>query len=149
MSNTFKGKVRLVYPVVQVSEKFQKREFIVQEEYNGKWGEVKNPVKFVLVQEKCGLIDQFKVGDVVEVSFDLDGREWTPPNESEPKFFNDLKAWKLEPVAQAAGAPIPQPAAAAPTIESPPKDQQTTPNPTAEEVAAAANDQKGKDGLPF
>jgi len=42
-----------------------------------------------LTQDKCDLINNYKEGDKIKVSFDLRGREW---NE---KFFTNLNAWKI------------------------------------------------------
>jgi hypothetical protein len=40
-------------------------------------------------------LDAFKVGNQLEVSFNLRGREWTSPA-GEVKYFNTLEAWRLE-----------------------------------------------------
>jgi hypothetical protein len=40
-------------------------------------------------------LDAFKVGNQLEVSFNLRGREWTSPA-GEVKYFNTLEAWKIE-----------------------------------------------------
>ena len=40
-------------------------------------------------------MDSHKVGDVIDVSFNLRGREWTSPT-GEVKFFNTLEAWRIE-----------------------------------------------------
>jgi single-strand DNA-binding protein len=41
------------------------------------------------------VINAFKVGNEIEVSFNLRGREWTSPA-GEVKYFNTLEAWRLE-----------------------------------------------------
>ena len=39
-------------------------------------------------------VDNFNIGDMVEVSFNLRGREWTSP-QGEVRVFNTLDAWKI------------------------------------------------------
>jgi len=52
-------------------------------------------VMFQATQDKCSLLDSFKVGNKIDVSFNLRGREWTSPA-GEVKYFNTLEAWRLE-----------------------------------------------------
>ena len=59
----------------QVTEKFQKREFVLKQTWDSRWGEQENFVDFQLVQQRCGLIDPFKVGQKVTVKFDIDGNK--------------------------------------------------------------------------
>ena len=40
-------------------------------------------------------MDNFKVGQQVEVFWNLNGKEWTSPA-GEVKYFNTLEAWKIE-----------------------------------------------------
>ena len=47
------------------------------------------------VQNNCGLLDAWKVGDYVQVLFNLRGREWTNPK-GEFLQFTTLNGWKLE-----------------------------------------------------
>lgn len=159
MSNTFKGVIHTIKETEQVSEKFQKREFIVEEVYEGKFGEVRNPGKFLLVQEKVGLIDQFKLGDKVLVSYDIDGRFWTPDEEgAETICFNDHRVWKIEPVAVAT-QPVtaniePGPTGQAPVSETPITGTAKTPEPgpgtsKTPEPFAGGEDDNGPDDLPF
>jgi single-strand DNA-binding protein len=46
-------------------------------------------VKFQINQDKCNILDKFKEGQEVEVSFNLRGREWNG------KYFTNLEAWKV------------------------------------------------------
>ena len=76
----------------QVSDKFRKREFVV-EIADGKYPQL---VAFQLSQDKCELIDGARVGSDITVSFNLRGRQWTDPKSGEVKTFNTLDAWKVE-----------------------------------------------------
>lgn len=69
---------------------FRKREFVVttEEQY---------PQKIVieLVQDKTEVLNSFKVGDRVNVSINLRGREWVSP-QGDTKYFNTIQGWKIE-----------------------------------------------------
>jgi Domain of unknown function (DUF3127) len=114
----------------QVSEKFKKRDLILTDNSS----QYPQHISFQLTQDKCSLIDAYKVGDEVKVYFNLRGREWTSP-QGEVKYFNTLEAWRLEGGAKAGSAP----AAAQSSNNSIPNDAPTT--------FTAASDQD--DDLPF
>ena len=75
----------------QVSEKFKKREFVITDNSS----QYPQHISLQLTQDKCSLLDVYKVGDELKVHFNLRGREWTNP-QGEVKFFNSLEAWKIE-----------------------------------------------------
>lgn len=75
----------------QISEKFKKREFVITDNSS----QYPQQISLQLTQDKCSLIDGYKVGDEIKVHFNLRGREWTNP-QGEVKFFNSLEAWKIE-----------------------------------------------------
>lgn len=91
MSFQLTGKLKKIDPIVQVSEKFSKREFVITDESS----QYPQDILFQSVQDKCSLLDACNVGDVVQVSFNLRGREWTSPT-NEVKYFNTLEAWRIE-----------------------------------------------------
>ena len=93
-----KGTIKVIMDVQQVSEKFKKREFVLEI----KSGQYDQTVIFQLTQDNVDMIDTHKVGDEVNVSFDLRGREWTSPKDGHVKFFNSLSAWRIEATAPAA-----------------------------------------------
>ena len=86
-----KGKIKKISDTVQISDRFRKREFVVEYSNNPDYPQ---PIQFELVQDRCELLDSFQEGQEVEVHFDLRGREWTSP-QGQVKFFNSLQAWKL------------------------------------------------------
>ena len=47
------------------------------------------------VQDKCDLLDSYKVGDNVKVSINLRGREWIN-TEGVAKYFNSVQGWRVE-----------------------------------------------------
>ncbi len=94
MSMKIEGKIHMIGVVQKVSEKFTKREFVV--EY------VENPLypqylKFELKQDRVNLVDNLKVGEKAEISFNLQGREWVNP-EGVKVYFNTLEAWRIQKV---------------------------------------------------
>src|SRR5258706_12120589 len=93
------GKLHVVNETKQVSERFTKREFVV-EIADGKYPQF---VLFQLTGDRVGLLDSHKVGDSVRVTFNVRGREWKSP-QGETKYFNSLDVWKLEAARAGAGA---------------------------------------------
>lgn len=92
-----------------VSEKFSKREFVITTDANTSYPQY---ISLQLTQDKCGLLDQFQVGDEMKVSFNLRGREWNGPEGV--RYFNSLEAWRLE---RMNSQPASSPSAPASTID--------------------------------
>ena len=88
------GKLHTIYETKQVSERFTKREFVVELADNPKYPQM---VLFQLTGDRCSQLDEFRVGDQVRIDFSLRGREWRSPN-GEVKYFNSLDVWKVEPL---------------------------------------------------
>jgi hypothetical protein len=93
------GKLVEIFKTVQITDKFAKREFVLEYAPNPKYPEL---VKFEIVQDKCALLDDFKVGDAVEVDFDLRGRKWTD-KQGEVRYFTTVQAWRLSSAEGGAG----------------------------------------------
>jgi hypothetical protein len=87
------GKLHTIFDTKQVSERFTKREFVVEIADNPKYPQT---VQFQLTGDRCQQLDEFKVGDEVRIEFSLRGREWRSPS-GEVKYFNSLDVWKIEP----------------------------------------------------
>lgn len=85
------GILKIKSETQMVSEKFSKREFVVTTDANTQYPQY---ISFQLTQDKCGLLDQYNVGDEIKVSFNLRGREWNGPQGV--RYFNSLEAWRLE-----------------------------------------------------
>lgn len=94
------GIVRDIAGTVEVSDKFQKREFVVEIADNPKYPQ---KVQFQATGDRCSLLDRVSVGDTVKIEFDLRGREWRSPK-GEIKHFNSLDAWKIDVTIRAPGA---------------------------------------------
>jgi len=87
------GRLHAIFDTKQVSERFTKREFVVEIADNPKYPQT---VLFQLTGDRCSQLDGMNVGDQVTVEFSLRGREWRSP-QGEVKYFNSLDVWKIEP----------------------------------------------------
>ncbi len=86
------GKIIEIFDTQQIKETFKKREFVLEYAENPTYPEF---LKFDVIQDKCAMLDDFKVGDDVKVQFNLKGRKWTDPQGND-KYFNTLQAWKID-----------------------------------------------------
>jgi len=89
------GTIKVINPTQVVSEKFSKREFVI--ETQDQYAQV---ILFQLTQDKCTLLDNVKLGDIVNVSFNLRGKSWVNA-QGETKYFNTLEAWKIDVISNA------------------------------------------------
>jgi hypothetical protein len=72
--HTQEGAIISKLPPKQVSEKFKVQEFILK--VGQPEDKYPQEIKFQLVNDKIDLLDFIQVNDVVEVTFDLRGREY-------------------------------------------------------------------------
>ena len=106
-----KGKVHDLSDVINVTDTFRKRELVIEFAENPQYPEY---VKFEAIQDRVALMDNVKVGQEVEVFFNLKGRQWTN-KQGEKQYFNTLQLWKVNVLgASEAAAGNPTPAYAAP-----------------------------------
>lgn len=84
------GKLHAIFESKEKTPTFRTREFVV-EILDDRFPQY---IKFELVNDKCNLIDNFKVGQDIIVNFNITGREWTNPA-GEKVYFNSLRAWKI------------------------------------------------------
>jgi hypothetical protein len=93
MNIEIKGQILEINQTEVKSEKFSKREFKVKTD--GQYPEI---FKIQVINEKCPLLDKFKVNDNVNVHCNLKGRDWTKPTTGEVSNFISLDAWRIEPI---------------------------------------------------
>ena len=94
MSNlSVEGKLKRIHDEQVISDRFKKREFVIETEE-----QYPQVLMFQLVQDKTNLIDQFNLGDKVEIFFNLRGREWQKDPSAEIRVFNTLDAWRIQKV---------------------------------------------------
>jgi hypothetical protein len=72
------------------SNGFRKRELVIttEEQYP-------QHILVEFIQDKCDLLNDYKVGQNVKIDINLRGREWTSP-EGVAKFFNAIQGWRIE-----------------------------------------------------
>lgn len=95
----FGGKIHSIGETQEVKEGFQKREVTVNQttfsQMNGK--EYNEFVKFELVNDNCSAVDNFKIGDFVNIKFNLKGNLWADKKAKKPETaIVTLQAWKIE-----------------------------------------------------
>jgi len=96
------GTLKEIRDTQQISEKFQKREFVLvtNEQYP-------QFISMELQGDKCDIIDSYGIGEEVVCDINLRGREWVNP-QGETKYFNTIVAWKIQRPANSSPAPSTQ-----------------------------------------
>lgn len=90
MENKVKGTIKRIGEIRTISDKFKcvDLHLTTGDEYP-------QVLNFQMSNDKADNLIKFnKVGDKVEVSYNLRGREWTNP-QGDVKVFNTLDAWKV------------------------------------------------------
>ena len=102
MSFEVNGRLAEKFETQKVSDRFQKREFVIEIKSTGATGyEFVDFIKFQSTQDKCSLLDQFNVDDIIKVSFNLRGRKWE--KDGQVSYFTNLEAWRIEKVSGNSG----------------------------------------------
>ena len=93
MAFEVKGTLKKLFDQQDFPSGFYKRDFVVttMEQYP-------QDIKFSALKEKSEQLGQYAEGDVVNVKFDLRGREYNG------QYYVDLNAWRIERGDQAGGA---------------------------------------------
>jgi hypothetical protein len=88
------GKIIDISPVNQVSDKFKKREFVIEKKETGGSAVFIDYIKFQLIQDKCDLINESYLNEEVKIFFNLKGNKWE--RDGKINYFTNLDAWKIE-----------------------------------------------------
>ncbi len=88
------GKVIDISPINQVSDKFRKREFVIEKKETGGAAVFIDYIKFQLVQDKCELINESYMNEDIKIWFNLKGNRWE--RDGKVNYFTNLDAWKIE-----------------------------------------------------
>jgi hypothetical protein len=99
-----KGKIKLITETKTYGTNgFRKREVVIttDEQYP-------QFLNIEFIQDKTDLLDNFQVGDEVEISINLRGREWVSP-QGETKYFNSIQGWRISKIDTEAPQDVPPP----------------------------------------
>lgn len=96
MSFEVTGKFVAKFNIVQRTESFKTREFVIEktDDINGRT--ISNYIKFQCVQDKTALPDRFNIGDEVKVFFNIKGTKWV--KDGKENYITNLDAWRMEQV---------------------------------------------------
>lgn len=125
-----KGTIRHIGVMENISPTFQKRDIVVttNEQYP-------QHILIQFTQDKCDLLSNYQVGQEVNVSINLRGREWVNP-QHEVKWFNTIQGWRIASV---------QPA----YTSTPPAPGNTQNLPKNQAPAQQSFEEESEDDLPF
>jgi len=121
MSFEIVGKLVEKYNVIQVSDRFKKREFVIESKESNNGMDFKDFIKFQLTQDKCNLIDSLQPNDEIKVSFNIRGNKWE--KEGKVNYFTNLDAWRVEKT-QGKNQSLNDEVIPAPSIEDMPLDDE-------------------------
>jgi hypothetical protein len=88
------GKIIEIGAVNQVSDKFKKREFVIEKKEAGGAAVFVDYIKFQLTQDKCDLINESFLNEDVKIWFNLRGNKWE--RDGKINYFTNLDVWKIE-----------------------------------------------------
>jgi len=88
------GKLLMKQNAQQVTDRFRKREFVLEHTESFGTNEFIETILFQLTQDKCEQLDAINPRDEIKVSFNIKGRKWE--KDGQTKYFNNLEAWKVE-----------------------------------------------------
>jgi hypothetical protein len=97
--STIKGAIKLINPIKVISDKFSVREFVVTTP------DAKYPqdILFQTVNDRMDVLESLGVGQQVEVSYNVRGREFNG------RYYNTLDAWKVQVTGSKPSQPSTQP----------------------------------------
>lgn len=101
MSYEAKGKLLVKSDEQQITERFRKREFVIEIED----GMYPQQIKFQLTQDRCSLLDEYDVNDEINVYFNLKGRGYQKNDQT--IYYTNLEAWRIEAIATQSSTPQP------------------------------------------
>ena len=117
MNYEIDGRLLVKEATQQVSERFQKRDFVieVENERNPQWNDF---IKVQLTQDRCDLIENINLGEKIKVHFNLRGRKWE--NNGQVSYFTNLEGWRIEKMENEASMQEIPPLQAPPIEDIPP-----------------------------
>jgi hypothetical protein len=90
------GKLVAKFDIVQRTETFKTREFVIEKSEDIGGRVITNYVKFQCVQDKTAMPDKFNLGDDVKVQFNIKGTKWV--KDGRENYITNLDAWRMETI---------------------------------------------------
>ena len=103
MSFELTGKLIVKFDIQQITDSFQKREFVIEKTKNANGRDYTETIKFQLTQDRCDLIDKFQLNTDIKVHFNIKGRKWE--KNGNVNYFTNLEAWRIESAEQTMDTP--------------------------------------------
>lgn len=117
MANQLTGKIIYIYPTQQIptkdgSKTILKRGIVIDcirfDPYTGERGFENTPM-LEFIGDRCAELDKFQVGQVVTISFDVQGTRYRNKDGVE-QIFTRVQPYRIEPRQTQQSAPVQQPA---------------------------------------
>lgn len=125
MTNTITGKIYKIYPTEEREyngKTFYERSVVIDntkiDQYTGEQQRPNFPLLSFGNKDKCIVLDSFKIGEIVTISFEVSGIKYNDKSTGEEKFFNKIRAYKIERYGKSQND----------SISNPPESIQPTPN---------------------
>ena len=85
------GKIKKIMPPQQVNPTFKKRELVVttDEQYP-------QHILVEFTQDRSDLLSRYEEGQDVTISINIRGREWTPKDGGDTRYFNTIQGWRIQ-----------------------------------------------------
>ncbi|MEZ5013345.1 MAG: DUF3127 domain-containing protein [Chitinophagales bacterium] len=94
MAYEFTGKLSEVFPTQELTASFKKREFVLEKSETSNDRVFTDQVKFQVTQDRCAQLDNYAIGDMLKVTFNIKGSKWEKDGRS--GYFVNLDAWRIE-----------------------------------------------------
>ena len=110
-----KTKLDITIGTSQSGKEWKKREFVIETQ-----DQYPKTICFTLFGDKVDLIEKFTIGMPIEVSFNVESREY------QGRYFHNVNAWRVQPLAvtnNTSTAPVFNPTPEAQTISQPTPDE--------------------------
>ena len=96
MSFEIVGKLIAKFDIVQRTETFKTREFVLEKSEDIGGRIITNYIKLQCVQDKTLMPDRFNIGEDVKVQFNIKGTKWNKSGVD--NYITNLDAWRMETV---------------------------------------------------
>lgn len=90
------GYIKYIFDTQVMSATFRKRELVLVTKDNPNYPQT---VILQFTNDKCDLLNNFRPNQKVEISINIQGKEWVNP-QGETKFFNTIQGWQIQEVQQ-------------------------------------------------